>query len=50
MKPDRSIDKFKARLVAKEFRQSKGINYFNTYAPITSISSIRNFGIFGSHI
>jgi hypothetical protein len=41
MKYDRSIDKHKVRLVAKKFRQSKGIDYFDTYAPMTMISLIR---------
>jgi hypothetical protein len=41
MKRDGSIDKFKARLVAKEFRQSKGIDFFDTYALVARISSIR---------
>jgi hypothetical protein len=41
MKYDGSIDKYKVRLVAKEFRQSKGIDYFDTYAPMTRISLIR---------
>lgn len=41
LKPDGSIDKFKARLVAKGFSQKKDIDYFDTYAPVTRISSIR---------
>jgi hypothetical protein len=41
MKLDVSIDKFKASLVAKWFRQSKDIDYFDTYAPVARISSIR---------
>ena len=34
------IDKYKARLVVKGFRQ-KGLDYFDTYSPITRITSIR---------
>ncbi|XP_059431574.1 uncharacterized mitochondrial protein AtMg00820-like [Corylus avellana] len=41
MKYDGSIDKYKVRLVAKGFRQSKGIDYFDTYASVARISSIR---------
>jgi hypothetical protein len=41
MKSDGSIDKYKARLVLKGFRQSNGINYFDTYAHVARISSIR---------
>ena len=38
---DGSIEKYKARLVAKGFSQKQIIDYFDTFAPITSISSIR---------
>ena len=32
---------FKARLVAKDFTQKKGIDYFDTYAPVPKITSIK---------
>jgi hypothetical protein len=38
---DGSIQTFKARLVAKGFRQMERIDYFDTYAPIARITSIR---------
>uniref|UniRef100_A0A2N9EFL2 Uncharacterized protein n=1 Tax=Fagus sylvatica TaxID=28930 RepID=A0A2N9EFL2_FAGSY len=38
---DGSIQTFKARLMAKSFRQREGIDYFDTYAPIARITSIR---------
>ncbi|KAI3701767.1 hypothetical protein L6452_27096 [Arctium lappa] len=41
MKSDGSIDKFKARLVIQGFRQREGIDYFDTYAPVARISTIR---------
>ncbi|GJU70482.1 zinc finger, CCHC-type containing protein [Tanacetum coccineum] len=40
-KKDGTIEKFKARLVIQDFRQKSGIDYFDTYAPLTHISTIR---------
>ena len=39
--PYGSIEKYKARLVAKGFFQKQNVDYFDTFAPITRISSIR---------
>ena len=40
MKTDGSIDKYKARLVAKDYKQKEGLHYFDTYSPVTRITSI----------
>ena len=40
-KVDGSIDKYKARLVIKGYRQTEGLDYFDTYSPMTRINSIR---------
>ncbi|KZV51533.1 hypothetical protein F511_05849 [Dorcoceras hygrometricum] len=41
MKSDGTIDKYKARLVIKGYRQREGLDYFDTYSPVTRITSIR---------
>jgi Reverse transcriptase (RNA-dependent DNA polymerase) len=38
-KADGSIDKYKACLVARGFTQIYGINYYNTYSPVTRLTS-----------
>ena len=39
--PYGSIEKYKARLVAKGFSQKQNVDYFDTFALVTRISSIR---------
>nr|GEZ00202.1 retrovirus-related Pol polyprotein from transposon TNT 1-94 [Tanacetum cinerariifolium] len=41
IKADGTIDKYKARLVIKGFRQREGLDYFDTYSPVSRITSIR---------
>ncbi|GJU90579.1 zinc finger, CCHC-type containing protein, partial [Tanacetum coccineum] len=38
---DGTVEKFKARLVIQGFKQKSGIDYFDTYAPVACISTIR---------
>ena len=40
LKPDGSIDKLKARLVALGCTQKPGLDHFDTYAPVTNIATI----------
>ena len=37
---DGSIDRYKEHLVAKVFSQVEGIDYFETFSPITKMNSI----------
>ena len=41
LKPDGSIEKYKASIVAKCFLKNKGVDYFDTFALVTRISSIK---------
>nr|GEV85297.1 Pol polyprotein [Tanacetum cinerariifolium] len=41
MKADGTIDKYKERLVIKGYRQREGLDYFDTYSPVTRITSIK---------
>ncbi|GKA85530.1 isochorismate synthase, chloroplastic [Tanacetum coccineum] len=41
MKADGTIDKYKARLTIKGFRQREGLDYFDTYLHVMRITLIR---------
>ena len=41
LKQDGSIEKYKARLVAKGFKQRNDVDYFDAFAPVTRITSIK---------
>nr|GEZ03966.1 zinc finger, CCHC-type [Tanacetum cinerariifolium] len=41
LKVDGTVKKFKARLIIQGFKQKSGMDYFDTYAPMARISTIR---------
>ncbi|MGG6712872.1 UNVERIFIED_CONTAM: hypothetical protein ITH36_24955, partial [Salmonella enterica subsp. enterica serovar Weltevreden] len=41
MRIDGSVERFKPRLVIQGFRQKEAIDFFDTYAPVARISTIR---------
>ena len=41
LKTDGSIDKYKARLVIKGYKQNEELDYFDTYSSVIRITSIR---------
>ena len=40
MKADGSIEKYKARLVVKGYKQKEGLDYFDFYSLVTKITSV----------
>jgi hypothetical protein len=40
-KGDRTVDKYKAHLVAQGFIQIYGVDFFKTYSPVTRLSSFQ---------
>ena len=41
LKADGSIDKYKARLVVKGYKQKEGVDYFDPYSLVTKITPIQ---------
>jgi hypothetical protein len=40
-KADGSLDKYKARLMAKRFTQQPGVDFVDTYSPVAKVASVR---------
>ena len=43
LRPDGTIERYKARLMAKGYTQKEGENFFDTYSPVARLTTIQVF-------
>lgn len=47
--PTNEIERYRARFVGRGFSQQKGLDYFETYAPVCDTSAIRLLFAYAAH-
>lgn len=43
LKPDGTVDRCAARLIAKDYHQLIGVHYFNSFSPVVELVTVRLF-------